>query len=612
MRINNILGGFLIIFAIAVFLPGNVFAWNLQGSCASSPPTATVGTPITWTATQTSTLQPSQGHYTWSWSGTDGLSGGTQSVVKSYGTSGTKTATVVITIVLNSGEIIDSITVTCSVVITTPPPQATLKVIKQVINNNGGTKTPSNFTLRVKSVGIDVSGSPAAGSGTGTIYNLAAGIYVVSEDEPTAGYTKTGISGDCASSGSVTLASGDSKTCTITNDDNPPQEFSASCAVTPGTGLVGTLFSWSASASGGVGNYTYLWSGNESLSATSESVSKSYASTGTKTGTVVITSGSQSITKNCTVVVTATEVGFDGICSVSPSTVYVGETVNWGAGASGGTGTYSFSWSGDEALSGITAALSKTYSSAGTKLGTVTITSGSNSISRTCSVSITPRPCVNNCGGGGYNPPNVVLFKKATTSPLASASLYLSQTHYSPYASASVYLSQIPYTGIVADNTRAILYIFLLLALSGLLAYYIVRKKSDQRLFKDNLHLVNSTGAVKRNYSPNENDVSEFISWLVSDNSQKVFDYLRSLNHQGKDIAKFVTSVASELDLVYRNRIDKNIITPPERVVKMVAHWDNKNLEEAISTLVGSVDESYQSNYTPIKLAMAKIMKMKP
>src|SRR3989338_1540660 len=102
MRINNILVGFLISFAIVVYMPSDVFAWNLQGSCVGSPSTATIGTPITWTASQTSTLQSSQGHYIWSWSGTDGLSGSTQSVVKSYGTAGTKTATVIITIVLNS------------------------------------------------------------------------------------------------------------------------------------------------------------------------------------------------------------------------------------------------------------------------------------------------------------------------------------------------------------------------------------------------------------------------------------------------------------------------------------------------------------------------------
>ena len=100
--------------------------------------------------------------------------------------------------------------------------QGTLTVIKNVVNDNGGNATASNFTLSVKSGGSHVSGSPAAGSATGTAYTLPPGTYVVSEDTPPTGYSQTGFSGDCNSSGSVTIANGDSKTCTITNDDESP------------------------------------------------------------------------------------------------------------------------------------------------------------------------------------------------------------------------------------------------------------------------------------------------------------------------------------------------------------------------------------------------------
>lgn len=695
MNGNRILRMGLIAVAAVVFLiPGKAFAWNLQGSCSGIPVTATMGTPITWKATQTSTLQPWQGNYTWSWSGTDGLSGNTESVVKSYSTAGVKTATVVILIVLNNGDITDSITRDCSITITTPPPPppATLKVIKQVINNNGGVKTPADFAMHVKSGGVDVSGSPAAGSGTGTIYTLPAGTYTVSEDA-VAGYTQTGISGDCSSAGSVTFASGDSKTCTITNDDNPPGggDLGGSCAGSPSTGVIGSLFTWSASASGGTGTYTYSWSGDESLSGASQVVTKSYASGGAKTGTVVITSGSQSITKSCTVTVTTTTGGgFDGVCSVSPSTVSVGDTVHWGASASGGTGTYAYSWSGDDGLSGATDTLSKIYSSPGIKLGIVAITSGSNSVTKTCSVTIKPLTnCSSGCGGG-FNQPNVVLFKKATTSPFASASLYLAQIPYSPATTSrnAIYLSQIPYTGVVADNVKSFIYIMLLLALSGFVTYYISRRRGgDKRLFRDTIQLVNITDEAKQDYFANEmrsvplapvasiediskrnnfvaqaqerniaspvaiasevaqtayegeseaglpihavntagevkqnnfvaggngNGISEFITWLASGDSQRVFDYLRSPSKEGKDVGQLVIALASELDLIYRSRIDKNITAPSERTRKAVENWNNKKLEEVISILVGSVDESYRSNYTPIRLAMIKIMQMRP
>lgn len=100
------------------------------------------------------------------------------------------------------------------------PPPGTLHVVKQVVNNSGGSAAVSSFNLHVKLSGTDVAGSPAAGAGApGTSYSLAAGTYVVSEDA-NAAYAQS-FSGDCNSSGSVTLASGEDKTCTITNDDRP-------------------------------------------------------------------------------------------------------------------------------------------------------------------------------------------------------------------------------------------------------------------------------------------------------------------------------------------------------------------------------------------------------
>lgn len=114
---------------------------------------------------------------------------------------------------------------TCPVPPVPPPAQATLHVIKHVINNDGGTATASSFTLHVMGSGMmgisDVAGSPAAGvESPGTSYTLAAGTYAVSENAST-GYTQS-FSGDCDGSGNVALASGDNKTCTITNDDIAP------------------------------------------------------------------------------------------------------------------------------------------------------------------------------------------------------------------------------------------------------------------------------------------------------------------------------------------------------------------------------------------------------
>ena len=98
------------------------------------------------------------------------------------------------------------------------PPRLT--VVKRVVNNQGGTQAPSDFTVHVRLNGADVGGSPKAGSSTGTTYVLNPGSYVVGEDADSR-YTAA-IGGSCAANGAVTLAEGQVKTCVITNDDKPP------------------------------------------------------------------------------------------------------------------------------------------------------------------------------------------------------------------------------------------------------------------------------------------------------------------------------------------------------------------------------------------------------
>ena len=100
---------------------------------------------------------------------------------------------------LDAGE-----TVTCTFTNTKKPK---LTVTKIVVNNNGGTKQVSDFPLFV-----DGNSVTSGVKNTSTI-----GSHTVSETTDP-GYTAT-IGGDCAADGSITLAAGDDKTCTITNDD---------------------------------------------------------------------------------------------------------------------------------------------------------------------------------------------------------------------------------------------------------------------------------------------------------------------------------------------------------------------------------------------------------
>lgn len=112
----------------------------------------------------------------------------------------------------------------------TPDTFATLHVIKLVVNTSAGTSVSSDFMVQVKSAGVEVSGSPAPGVvAPGTLYSLPAGTYSVSEVGNSA-YTKI-FSGDCDSTGGITLSSGDDKTCTIINTDIPSLSIPRSTAL---------------------------------------------------------------------------------------------------------------------------------------------------------------------------------------------------------------------------------------------------------------------------------------------------------------------------------------------------------------------------------------------
>ena len=94
-----------------------------------------------------------------------------------------------------------------------------LTVTKVVVNDNNGTKVIADFPLFIN--GMNVT--------SGIASTTSVGSYTVSETSDS-GYTSA-ITGNCASNGTITLALGDVKICTITNDDVVPP--SGSVVVVP-------------------------------------------------------------------------------------------------------------------------------------------------------------------------------------------------------------------------------------------------------------------------------------------------------------------------------------------------------------------------------------------
>ncbi len=85
-----------------------------------------------------------------------------------------------------------------------------LTLTKVVTNNDGATKQVADFPLFIDGVGV-MSGEQKT---------VSTGLHTVSETGDSM-YAAT-IGGDCATDGTITLAPGEEKSCTITNDDIAP------------------------------------------------------------------------------------------------------------------------------------------------------------------------------------------------------------------------------------------------------------------------------------------------------------------------------------------------------------------------------------------------------
>src|SRR3989344_4474335 len=112
----------------------------------------------------------------------------------------------------------------------TPPAAPTLTLVKTVVNDNGGTATTADFQAKID--GINVA--------WGVTQTVAAGSHTASETSM-AGYGASGWGGDCAADGTITLAAGENKTCTITNDDQAGRLIVDKVTVPAGSGAVFTV-----------------------------------------------------------------------------------------------------------------------------------------------------------------------------------------------------------------------------------------------------------------------------------------------------------------------------------------------------------------------------------
>ena len=89
------------------------------------------------------------------------------------------------------------------------------------------------------------------------------------------------------------------------------------------------------------------------------------------------------------VVIKPQPVALTGSCVANTYNANINDTVTWTvSGVSGGAGSYTYSWTGTDGLSGTGPSISRSYGTSGAKSATVTIMSGNKSIVRNCSTNV--------------------------------------------------------------------------------------------------------------------------------------------------------------------------------------------------------------------------------
>lgn len=166
-----------------------------------------------------------------------------------------------------------------------------------------------------------------------------------------------------------------------------------------------------------------------------------------------------------------------GSCFTNISNPIVGDNVNWSAYAVGGNGLYTYTWTDFQGYNATGQYISRFYTTPGLKNMTLTISSGSQSITRYCSVYMSTNTINNNQTYNPYIPPVYTPTYNTSTYQTQNAPIQNQVLGFNSNGTtlAAVYLSDVPYTGF-EDVLISILFMFAVLSWSMFLAYRFTKK----------------------------------------------------------------------------------------------------------------------------------------
>lgn len=227
---------------------------------------------------------------------------------------------------------------------------------------------------------ITVTSEPLSKSTTFNLIVTAQTLSVTLSTTPTSGTPTTTFTSTATVSGSAfgTINYSFWKNCSDVTTN--PSTAETSCGALPTGVPVGTC------QSNSVGTKC------EGVTETTKNFTSSYAAAGTYKPKIIVERGSAPPAQNNTQALTVAWPALTASCSVSPTNTLTYHDVTWSVTASGGTGSYTYAWAGEN-LDGKTGASETVqYTTEGTKTGSVTVTSGPLTITPTCPSVTIARP----------------------------------------------------------------------------------------------------------------------------------------------------------------------------------------------------------------------------
>jgi hypothetical protein len=252
--------------------------------------------------------------------------------------------------------------------------------------------------------------------------------------------------------------------------------ITVSCYANPTSVSTGQSVTWQAYVSGGSnpynngsynngsyynsnnsynsGSYTYTWTGTNGSYSSGPTAYSTYNTPGSYSASVTVYANGQSVTQSCGYVTVTDSYAYNytptyaynypttyttvtpntnngnivAACFADKTTASIGTPVTWSVEVTGGTGQYTYSWSGSEGLAGTGASAVQSYSTAGQKNATVLINSNGQTISQACGDSVSVRayvsPATTNYQGPAVTPtPTTPAPTTANPNSLSAAAL---------------------------------------------------------------------------------------------------------------------------------------------------------------------------------------------